>query len=157
MKKLVVMIFFIGCLIAVAQPMAVFAVSYFQEGAADDYKIDEGLQAAGKDVFGATEENSLQIRIGQIIQALVALVGVIFLAMIIIAGITWMTAGGGPNTQKARARIVNATIGLIITVVAYAVVSFVMTNVLKLTQPEVAGPQSGAPATPPAKEAGPQQ
>jgi hypothetical protein len=137
MKRLILAMCLILSFVAAAKPIFVFAASYFTESATE-YNMEEGLKAAGKDVFPTEEPVSLQVRIGQVIQALVALVGVIFLAMVVIGGIQWLMSGGGPEIQKAQSRIVNATIGLLITVLAYAAVSFVISNITKLTQPEAA-------------------
>jgi hypothetical protein len=72
-------------------------------------------------------------RIGQIIGAVLAFVGVLFLLLIIYAGITWMTAAGNETTiTKAKTLIINATIGLIIILAAYAITSFLGEQVLQL-------------------------
>ncbi len=61
-----------------------------------------------------------------IIDMLLYLGGIIAVAAIIIAGISYITAAGAPDKiTSARKRIQNAIIGLIIVVIASAVVSFI--------------------------------
>ncbi len=60
--------------------------------------------------------------IANVVRILLSFVGIIFIILTIIGGLQWMTSGG--NEQKvsaAKKRIVNATIGLVITVTAYAI------------------------------------
>jgi cytochrome bd-type quinol oxidase subunit 2 len=80
--------------------------------------------AAGKNF---NTETSLDQIIGTVIQSFLSLLGVIFLILIIYAGITWMTAGGDePKVEKAQKILKNAIIGLIIIVSAYAISYFVI-------------------------------
>jgi hypothetical protein len=49
----------------------------------------------------------------------------------IYAGILWMTAQGNEQqVSKAKNLLINATIGLIITLAAYAITSFIGTEIL---------------------------
>jgi len=64
----------------------------------------------------------VKLAIANIIRIVLGFVGTIFLILIIWSGIEWMTSGG--NDQKvtaAKKRLVNATIGLVIIVLAYAI------------------------------------
>ncbi len=136
------------CLVVLAQPLIVLAKeSYFTE-TATDYTLKGGLDAASQGVFNTSGEKTLPERIGLIIKVLLSLVGVIFLVMIVMGGIMWMTGGDSPQVKKAQQRIANAAIGLAITVLAYVVVSFVITNIATLTEAPVA-----PPAVPPAEPA----
>ncbi|MBI5254495.1 hypothetical protein HY932_01805, partial [Candidatus Falkowbacteria bacterium] len=113
MKIMLRALLVIFCLVVLAQPIIALAKgSYFTE-TATDYTIDEGLKQASQGVFATSDEKTLPERIGQIIEVLLSLVGVVFLVMIIIGGIMWMTGGDSPQVKKAQQRIVNAAIGLI--------------------------------------------
>ncbi|MFH0956080.1 MAG: hypothetical protein V1801_02625 [Candidatus Falkowbacteria bacterium] len=69
--------------------------------------------------------------IGVVIQAALALVGTIFLVLMIHAGYNWMTARGDEEkVTKAKDTITRAIIGLIIVVGAYAIQAFVISNIL---------------------------
>jgi hypothetical protein len=74
----------------------------------------------------------LQTKAGQIVGVVLSFVGVIFLALMIYAGISWMTAAGNDQqVTKAKSLMVNATIGIIIVFAAYAITSFIGIQVLK--------------------------
>ncbi|OIO18948.1 MAG: hypothetical protein AUJ23_02760 [Candidatus Magasanikbacteria bacterium CG1_02_32_51] len=77
------------------------------------------------DKAGITEDNLGNIA-GTAIAAILSLVGIIFLVLMIYAGVLWMTArGDDTKTEKARSIIIATIIGLFITVSAYAITKFV--------------------------------
>ncbi len=72
------------------------------------------------------DENFLQTRTGQLIGYILSFVGVLFLLLMIYAGLTWMTAGGNQEQiKKARSLMINAVLGLIIVLGAYAITAFI--------------------------------
>lgn len=71
-------------------------------------------------------ETSLETSVGTVIASALALVGTIFLILTVYAGILWMTAQGNEEkVTKAKNIIEAAIIGLVITMAAYAITSFV--------------------------------
>ena len=63
---------------------------------------------------------------GQIINAALQLVGIIFLALMVYAGYLWMTAQGDESQiEKAQKIVTSAIIGLVLTMSAYAITAFV--------------------------------
>jgi cytochrome bd-type quinol oxidase subunit 2 len=101
--------------------------------------VFSAVQAAGlsnafnKDMLGAASgnqynsETDLNKIIGTSIQAILALLGIIFIVLIVYGGITWMTAEGEESKiEKAKKTIQNSIIGLIIVVSAYAISYFVI-------------------------------
>lgn len=61
------------------------------------------------------------------INILFAFAGLLFMAMLFIAGINYINAGGDPKSaQAARDRIKNAIIGIIIVVAAFAITQIVL-------------------------------
>lgn len=65
--------------------------------------------------------------IGTIINVVLGFLGVVFLLLLIYSGFTWMTAGGDDErVKKAKKTLINATVGIIITVSAYAIATFIM-------------------------------
>ena len=61
------------------------------------------------------------------INILFAFAGLLFMAMLFIAGINYLNAGGDPkSSQAARARITNAIIGIIIVVAAFAITQLIL-------------------------------
>lgn len=65
---------------------------------------------------------------GLIINAILGLVGAIFIVLMILAGFQWMTAAGNEQkTEKALATIKHSIIGLIITLSSWAIWEFIFT------------------------------
>jgi lysylphosphatidylglycerol synthetase-like protein (DUF2156 family) len=63
---------------------------------------------------------------GVIIETVLGLLGIIFVALLVYAGIQWMTAGGNEEkVEKSTHTIVRAIIGLAIVVAAYSITYFV--------------------------------
>jgi len=70
--------------------------------------------------------------IGKAIEILISILGIIFLIIVVIGGITWMTAGGAPESvKKGQDMIIEGAIGMAICLGAYAISYFV---VQKLTE-----------------------
>ncbi len=84
---------------------------------------------AGLAVDGEPNQGLLTM-IGSIIAVAMGLLGVVLLLLTIYAGFLWMTAQGNEEqVVKAKTMLRNAVIGLIITLAAYSIASFVVTNV----------------------------
>ncbi len=82
----------------------------------------------------ASAEQSLPVLVGQVINVILGLLGIIFVAFVVYAGIIWMTAQGDPEkTKKSIAIIRNAIIGMVITVGAYAISNFVISALVTAT------------------------
>lgn len=75
-------------------------------------------------------EYGVPVIIGAVIQGLLSLIGVIFLALMLYAGYNWMIARGEEEkVEKAKDTITRAIIGLIIVVGAYAIWAYIFANV----------------------------
>lgn len=69
---------------------------------------------------------------GGIIGVILSFVGVLFLGLMIYAGLMWMTSQGNEQqVTKAKDLITNSVIGLIIVFAAYAITVFIGDNFLK--------------------------
>lgn len=80
-----------------------------------------------RDAVGYDETISLADIIGQLIKIGLSVLGVILLVLVIYAGFLWMTAGGETaKVEKAKSFMLNAVIGLVIILAAYAVTEFVI-------------------------------
>jgi len=96
-----------------------------------DFKNSTGLEKTANEsgylntVFNS--EDSLESGIGNIIALVLSFLGVIFLILIIVGGISWMTAAGNDQQiEKAKSLITNAAIGVLIVFSAYAITWFVV-------------------------------
>lgn len=117
---------FIKKLSILAGFLTILALPYLvsASGIIDTLK-EVGPQAGYSD---ATDETSVSAIAGTIVATILGLLGVVFIILIIYAGIMWMTAGGEEaKVEKAQTILKNAIIGLILTVSATAVYYVVKT------------------------------
>jgi len=78
-------------------------------------------------------QNSIGNVVSVVINGVLSIIGVIFLIEMFYAGYLWMTAqGNDEQVTKAKALIRQAIIGMIVIVAAYAIVYFVLSNLLKV-------------------------
>lgn len=74
--------------------------------------------------------DSPQVLIGNVINAIMGIVGSIALLMFIFGGLTWMTSGGSSEkVKKGKDIIVWSAIGLVVIFSSYALVRFLIINV----------------------------
>ena len=77
-------------------------------------------------------DTDLPLMVGNVISVVLQLLGVIFLALIIYAGILWMIAAGNEDkVTRSKDTMRRAAIGLVIVVASYAISKFVMEAILK--------------------------
>ncbi len=87
---------------------------------------ETGLESTGEEAYGTLDQSIGQWVGSKIITPALALVGVIFLVLMVYAGFLWMTAGGkSDQVQKAKDLMIRAIIGVIIISAAYAITTFV--------------------------------
>lgn len=87
-----------------------------------------------KDENGATiyQRKGTMYYLNIIINVVLGVLGVVAVAMIIMGGIQYTTSQGDPaKAQKAQKTIIFSVVGLVIALLAFAIVNFVLTNVFK--------------------------
>ncbi|MBP9828209.1 hypothetical protein KBC55_03575 [Patescibacteria group bacterium] len=93
------------------------------ESTLDDVQAESGLG-----------DQDLTTTLGMLIQAMLGLLGVIFLVLIIYAGFLWMTAGGDEGkVSTAKDIMIRSVVGLVILLSAYAISSFVIDALIEAT------------------------
>lgn len=116
-----------------------FSSVFFTPAIAQDKTPLQGLDESAGQVTafdnqprdGSYYDNFLQTKVGQIIGTVLSFVGVLFLILMIYAGILWMTAQGNEQqVSKAKGLLINGIIGLIIVFAAYAITSFIGAEIL---------------------------
>ena len=76
-------------------------------------------------------EDTLWENIQHIINAVIGVLGIVCVIVIIIGGINYMTSSGDSGkVKKAKDTILYGVIGLVICVLAFAIVNFVIANIL---------------------------
>jgi len=92
--------------------------------------LDQAFSNA-KDAATTTYNTSLSVEavVSDVISTVLALIGVLFVVLMISAGFQWMTAAGNETKiDKALSIIKTSFIGLIIVIAAYAITYFVTTT-----------------------------
>lgn len=121
MKKIIILSLLILLLVFLFPSAITFAAKNTKGGEAI-HTLPNPLGTANTDI------NTL---IGTIINAILGIVGSLALAMFIYGGFTWMTAAGASEkVQKGKDIVIWATIGLIVIFSSYALVYFVLHNVI---------------------------
>ncbi len=98
------------------------------KSASEQFK--EGLNITAQETGHLNDNKAIidspQLAVGKIINLFLSLLGVLFLALIIYGGFLWMMSRGNEQEiEEAKNIIINAIIGLIIVLAAYAVTAFV--------------------------------
>jgi len=104
----------------------------------------KSLTNVGQQVYGNATPPDIKVTIGKVVQILLGFIGILFVVLIIVGGFRWMTSGG--NEQKideAKRLITNATIGLVVIVLAYSI-AFSVTKWLSIA---TSGDSSGVPGS----------
>ncbi|MBR3252695.1 hypothetical protein IKF84_01315 [Candidatus Saccharibacteria bacterium] len=88
-------------------------------------KIDDLPDEGNSDLWG---------NIKNIINAVIGVLGIVCVVVIIIGGINYMTSSGDAGkVKKAKDTILYGVIGLVVCVLAFAIVNFVINNILGST------------------------
>ncbi len=118
-------------------------------GPSDPFCLKKAATGGGLTPSG--EAPSPAVAVGNILSAMLALLGVLFFALVVWAGFKWMTAQGNQETAtSAKTTLENAAIGFVLVLVAYALTTYVVNalfwtpsvsiNGITPVQPSVTGP-----------------
>lgn len=96
-------------------------------------QVNTGLAEVGQTVkLPSTDPRIIAVNI---INIALGVIGIILVALILYAGFLWMTsAGEADKVEKAKKIIINAVIGLVIILSAWAITRFVIERLLQATQ-----------------------
>lgn len=86
---------------------------------------------ANVNTVGNNSDNNLVGNITNILNAVIGVLGLVCVVVMIIGGINYMTSSGDASkVKKAKDTILYGLIGLIVCVLAFALVNFVIVNVI---------------------------
>jgi len=89
-------------------------------------------------------EYTISRTVGNIIRSVLSLIGVIFLALTVYAGVLWLTAAGNDEKiEKAQKIIMSSAIGLAIVGAAYGITALIMAYAIGSSMPSSALPNRG--------------
>jgi len=118
----------LGAIAAVVLPFSLGAQSAFAQGEPTPFSIEDIGSRIG---LGGAD---LKETVLNIIQLLLGLMTLLAVALIIYGGFVWLTAAGNEsNVDKAKSIISAAVIGLVIVLLAWAIVIFVARTTANVT------------------------
>jgi hypothetical protein len=98
---------------------------------ATDTPLDTGVSSLSSIGLGTTD---VRTTIGSIIRAALGFLGVVAVVIVLIGGFKYMTSGGNEEKAKdARKYITYGIIGLAIILAAYAITTYVISNLITAT------------------------
>jgi hypothetical protein len=98
----------------------------------EDINTDTGSVSLSNPLGDDKADRDPKVLIGNVINAVLGVVGSLALLMFIYGGFTWMTASGNSDkVQKGKNILLWATIGLIVIFTSYALVNFIIQDVIQ--------------------------
>lgn len=92
--------------------------------APEGFGLHDTAASAGYEVANAP---TISTTVGQVVTAVLGLVGLVFFGLLLYGGLVWMTARGKEEKiEQAKGTIEAAVIGIIIVAASYAIASFVI-------------------------------
>lgn len=130
-------------LVLLSTPLVAFAqVDAIRAG------VDAAASQSGIQTTGCTGTACIANIIGNGVNIALSFLGVLLLCYILYAGFLWTTAGGDTKkTDEARTMIQNAVIGLVLTLSAFAISNFVITQLANINEAGSSSTSTPAPAT----------
>lgn len=108
--------------LSASQPLQTFAA-----GVSAQDQVKKGIDNAG----GTVNNFNIGTAITNIVNIMLYALGAIAVIMIVIGGIRYTTSNGDSNgIQSAKNTILYAVAGLVVAILAYAIVNFVVSNLL---------------------------
>lgn len=107
----------------------------FTPAYADDICDNEQVPADVRAASGCDEDvdvNEFPKAVQNIVSAIIVVIGIVAVIFIVVGGIQYITSSGdAAKTKKAKDTILYACIGLVIAALAFAIVNFVIADILK--------------------------
>ena len=143
MKKKILAIILAGMMALL--PVNVFAVELGKDPICDGLTDELERKAAGCDMTEKDADvGNIMLNIINIVIAILGLVAILF---VIIGAVGYTTSQGDPaKTKKARDTILYAILGVVLAVLAYAIVNFVLVSLFKAGGAETESNEPGVEA-----------
>ena len=85
-----------------------------------------------KDFSGGSNQNDLMATVNTIINVIIGVIGFVAVVVIILGGVQYTTSAGDPGkVKKAKDTILYGIIGLVVALLAFAIVNFVLNSLVK--------------------------
>jgi len=98
--------------------------------------IFDSCNNAGSDSFVCGNKNDdVKVYLKNIVNVLLYVLGAIAVIVIILSGIFYVISAGDSNAvTKAKNTLFYAVVGLVVAILAYAIVNFVLSNIIKVSE-----------------------
>ncbi|MDO4967312.1 MAG: pilin [Candidatus Saccharibacteria bacterium] len=107
------------------------AVVYCPDGKASTTGDLSGCTTGNKGVNASQNKNDLMSTLTTIINVIIGVIGFVAVIVIILGGVQYTTSAGDPGkVKKAKDTILYGIIGLVVALLAFAIVNFVLTAVM---------------------------
>jgi len=112
-----------------AAPAMVGAVDPIPDPRTDDYGLGSDFSQVG-----LGQDRDLKSSIANIINIILGFLGIVAVIIVLAGGFKWMTAGGNEDkVSESRQMIIQGVIGLVVVFAAWAIASFVVSNLQSAT------------------------
>lgn len=116
-----------GALIALSVLLPVFGMASASAVTCPNDTVNAGKEVENLAFCNIKEDNSVMPTVTNIINVVIAVVGILAVMVMIYGGFQYMTSSGdGVKAKKARDTILYGVIGLVISILAYAIINFVL-------------------------------
>lgn len=105
------------------------------------YYCPDGTKATGKNGLAdcqnngaknSSNSNNLMDTVNTIINVIIGVIGFVAVVVIIIGGVQYTTSAGDPGkVKKAKDTILYGIVGLVVALLAFAIVNFVLSSIVK--------------------------
>lgn len=130
-------IFYLLIIIFAATAFCVITDNVMAQGIRD---AGETLQETAEPAGFSEAQKDPRVLALEIIRIAFGILGVVFVGIIIYAGVLWMlSAGESEKVGKAKKWIINATIGLVIILASFAIASFILNSLVAAQQSGTSG------------------
>jgi len=118
-----------AALLAFGLALPIAAVAGNAASAVDCTGIDCAAQGAGNAVTGSSKTSDLTAVIKLVVNIMLFIIGAVAVIMIVVGGIKYTVSNGNPEQIKnAKNTIMYAIVGIVLAILAYAIVNFVITQ-----------------------------
>ncbi|KKW44755.1 MAG: hypothetical protein UY95_C0019G0011 [Parcubacteria group bacterium GW2011_GWA2_56_7] len=94
--------------------------------------IDTGLGPTATAAGYGNVSTNIPVIVGNLLSAVLGLLGIAFLIFLIWGGILWLTAAGDKTKiEKAQRTIINSALAVVVIVAAYAISTFVVERLIE--------------------------
>ena len=130
MKKIKIIVASLAIVLSIFGLNFTPAPTYAANSICDQPNVSEEIKKANG--CGGSSTTDLSGVIVGIVNGIVAILGIVAAIFVIVGGVNYMTSqGDAGKLQKAKNTILYSLIGLVIAALAFAIINFVVVNVLK--------------------------